>query len=180
MKHETAENEILLSLPLTMRPKVLELAIWYLLLLSTRVQSFGSRLLNLFRPSSTEHLADLLELYDLVQDPSFLSKQRKLAFQSLLADVEVSSDGVVEGQGLIAKRDFSAGEVVAFYPYVHFKNRVVEPKQSFPILFTPSPFHYTQHSRPWLFQWKIASPSSSSKWTGILLGICQIHQNYWY
>ena len=94
------------------------------LLLPHRVESFsfGNRLLNLLRPSSTKHLADLLELYDVVQDPSFLasSEEWRSSFSSILTDVEVTSQGVVEGLGLIARRDFSAGEVVALYPYVAF------------------------------------------------------------
>ena len=94
------------------------------LLLPHRVESFsfGNRLLNLLRPSSTKHLADLLELYDVVQDPSFLasSAEWRSSFSSIIDDVEVTSQGVVEGLGLIARRDFSAGEVVALYPYVAF------------------------------------------------------------
>ena len=100
--------------------------------------SFGtataSRLLDFLRPpSSTKHLADLLELYDVVQDPEFLATTssssssllsseaenwRCSSFRRIIADVEVTSRGVVEGKGLIARRDFSAGEVVALYPYV--------------------------------------------------------------
>ena len=93
---------------------------------------------NRFRPSSTEHLADLLELYDVVQDPGFLaqpapmspsapaslssllSRDWRSAFRDLVEGVNVTSEGVVEGRGLIANRDFSAGEVVAFYPYVQY------------------------------------------------------------
>lgn len=91
------------------------------------------RLRNLLRPSSTDHLADLLELYDIVQDPNFKLPPKKQqpsesssqssslcewssAFRDITEGVEITSEGVVEGKGLIASRDFSAGEVVALYP----------------------------------------------------------------
>lgn len=76
------------------------------------------RLLDLLRPSSTKHLADLFELYDVAQDPAFLASSEEWAstYRSIMDGVEVTSQGVVEGKGLVARRDFSAGEVVALYP----------------------------------------------------------------
>lgn len=73
---------------------------------------------NCLKPSSTRHLSDLLELYDVVQDPDFLesSAEFKSTFRKILDGVEVTSEGVVEGKGLVAKRDFSEGEVVTIYP----------------------------------------------------------------
>jgi hypothetical protein len=83
--------------------------------------SLFGRLANLVRPSSTQHLADLLEMYDKVQSPEFLktSTEWKSTFRNIMESVEVTTEGVVEGRGLIATRDFAAGEVVALYPYVY-------------------------------------------------------------
>jgi len=76
------------------------------------------RLFDFLKPSSTRHLSDLLELYDVVQDPDFLesSNEFKSTFREILDGTEVTSEGVVEGKGLVAKRDFSEGEVVTIYP----------------------------------------------------------------
>ena len=77
-----------------------------------------NRLLDRFKPSSTKHLSDLLERYDVIQDPSLLesSEEWRSTFKSIVEDVEVTSKGVVEGKGLVAKRDFLPQEVVALYP----------------------------------------------------------------
>ena len=88
--------------------------------IATNWNSVRLGLANRFRPSSTKHISDLLEIYDILQDPTFLesSKRWKSAFRDILEGVEVTSEGVVEGKGLVAKRDFSKGEIVSFYPYV--------------------------------------------------------------
>mmetsp|Transcript_19195 Transcript_19195/g.29247 ORF Transcript_19195/g.29247 Transcript_19195/m.29247 type:complete len:414 (+) Transcript_19195:140-1381(+) len=71
---------------------------------------------NRLRPSSTDHLADLLELYDIIQDPAASSESWRSAFGDMIESVSVTSEGVVEGKGLVAKRDFEVGEAVALYP----------------------------------------------------------------
>jgi hypothetical protein len=69
--------------------------------------------------SDTHSLALLFEAYDVIQDPSFRSTSTSTAwkiFDGIASDVETTTEGVVAGQGLVAKRKFQAGEVVAFYP----------------------------------------------------------------
>jgi hypothetical protein len=66
-------------------------------------------------------LALLFEAYDVIQDPSFRSTSTSTAtawkiFDGIASDVEATTEGVVAGQGLVAKRAFLAGEVVALYP----------------------------------------------------------------
>jgi len=77
---------------------------------------------NRLRPSSTDHLADLLELYDIIQDPAASSESWRSAFRDMIESVSVTSEGVVEGKGLVAKRDFEVGEAVALYPYVDWNH----------------------------------------------------------
>jgi hypothetical protein len=69
--------------------------------------------------SDTHSLALLFEAYDVIQDPSFRSTSTNTAwkiFDGIVSDVEATTEGVVAGQGLVAKRAFQAGEVVALYP----------------------------------------------------------------
>ena len=89
-----------------------------ILLLLQHTKSFSLR--RIFGPSSTQHLADLLELYDILEDPTFLesSEEWNTAFRGIFESVKATSEGAVEGKGLIATRDFSEGEVVSLYPYV--------------------------------------------------------------
>jgi hypothetical protein len=108
-----------------MMPKFILALCGVVLLYPQEAQSFSFlgivnpfRLFDFLKPSSTRHLSDLLELYDVVQDPDFLesSNEFKSTFREILDGAEVTSEGVVEGKGLVAKRDFSEGEVVTIYP----------------------------------------------------------------
>jgi hypothetical protein len=72
---------------------------------------------------TTHSLALLFEAYDVIQDPSFRSTTTSTStntawkmFDGIVSDVEATREGVVAGQGLVAKRTFQAGEVVALYP----------------------------------------------------------------
>lgn len=73
---------------------------------------------QLLSPSSTpHHLTSLFEAYDVIQDPSFRrSRPAWDIFDGIASDVETTEEGVVAGRGLVAKRAFQAGEVVALYP----------------------------------------------------------------
>lgn len=70
---------------------------------------------NLLAPSSTAHLADLFEAYDIIQNQPSNSKALEI-FSDVASGVSETTKGVVAGTGLIAKRRFEAGEVVALYP----------------------------------------------------------------
>jgi hypothetical protein len=69
--------------------------------------------------SDTHSLALLFEAYDVIQDPAYRSTRGSTAwkiFDGIASDVEATTEGVVAGQGLVAKRAFQPGEVVALYP----------------------------------------------------------------
>jgi hypothetical protein len=88
--------------------------------------SSSSTIYTILGKGDTQYLARLFEAYDVIQDPSFRSSTstststRSTAewkiFESITSDVEATAEGVVAGQGLVAKRSFQAGEVVALYP----------------------------------------------------------------
>jgi hypothetical protein len=91
------------------------------ILRSCRQRLFPSSSRSNSATSSTHSLALLFEAYDVIQDPLFRSTSTSTAeawkiFESIVSDVEATKEGVVAGQGLVAKRDFQAGEVVALYP----------------------------------------------------------------
>lgn len=69
---------------------------------------------NIFKPSSTTHLADLLAAFHALQlDPPAWILQ---AFQPMTSRVAVTSKHVVAGKGLVATQRLEAGEIVALYP----------------------------------------------------------------
>jgi hypothetical protein len=119
------------------------------ILRSCRQRLFPSSSSSTATASDTHALALLFEAYDVIQDPCFRSRYTSRSntsndawkiFDGMVADVEATTEGVVAGRGLVAKRDFLAGEVVALYPihalgYANVNNGV---NNGIPIAHEPS------------------------------------------